>query len=74
MRFHRGAEERGCGYRVKEVLGGQDLFAATGAEHIIFKTSPEDQTVDFTNKDMTRDSQRFSRWFHSEWRTTGPIL
>jgi hypothetical protein len=23
---------------------------------------------------MTRDSQRFSRWFHSEWRTTGPIL
>jgi hypothetical protein len=37
--------------------------------HLIFKTSTEEQTVDLTNKDMTRDSQRFSRWFHrfSRW-------
>jgi hypothetical protein len=31
----------------------------------MFKTCTEDQTVDLTNKGMTKDSQRFSRWFHS---------
>ena len=43
-------------------------------EHLIFNTSTEEQTVDLTNKDMTKDSQRFSPWFHSVYRTTGPIL
>jgi hypothetical protein len=54
--------------------GGQDLCAAAVGGHLIFKTSTEEQTVDLTNKGMTKDSQRFSRWFHSVWRTTGPIL
>jgi hypothetical protein len=40
------------------------------SEYLIFKTSTEEQTVDLTNKGMTKDSQRFSRWFHSVWRTT----
>ena len=53
---------------------GQDLCAAAAAEHLIFKTSTEEQTVDLTNKDMTKDSERFLPWFHSVWRTTGPIL
>ncbi len=50
--------------------GGQDLCAAAAAEHLIFKTSTEEQTVDLTNKGMPKDSQRFSRWFHSAWRTS----
>ena len=50
--------------------GAQDLRTAAAPEHLIFKTSPEEQTVDLTNKGMTMDSQRFSRWFHSAWRTT----
>ncbi len=62
---------RGSGYKSQ---GDQDLCAAAAAEHLIFKTSPEEQTVDLTNKCMTMDSQRFSRWFHSAWRTTGAIL
>jgi hypothetical protein len=33
----------------------QDLCADVGAEHLIFKTSTEKQTVDLTNKDMTND-------------------
>jgi hypothetical protein len=45
--------------------GDQDLCAAATAGHLIFKTITEEQTVDLTNKDMTKDSQRFSRWFHS---------
>ena len=45
----------------------QDLCAAAAAAHLIFKTSTAEQSVDPTNKDMTKDSQRFSRWFHSEW-------
>jgi hypothetical protein len=45
--------------------GDQDLCAAAAAEHLIFKTSPEEQTVDLTNKGMTKDSQRFSRWIDS---------
>ncbi len=53
---------------------GQDLCAAAAAEHLMFKMCTEDQTVDLTNKDMTKDSERFSTWFHSAWRTTGPIL
>ena len=46
---------------------------AAAAKHLIFKTNPEEQTVDLTNKGMPKDSQRFSRWFHSAWRTTGVI-
>ncbi len=53
---------------------GHDLCTATTAEHLMFKMCTEDQTVDLTNKDMTKDSERFSTWFHSVWRTTGPIL
>jgi hypothetical protein len=49
--------------------GDQDLCAAAAAGHLMFKTSTEDQTVDLTNKGMTKDSARFSRWFHSAWRT-----
>jgi hypothetical protein len=30
----------------------------------MFKTSTEDQTVHLTNKIMTKDSERFSLWFH----------
>jgi hypothetical protein len=54
--------------------GDQDLCAAAAAEHLIFKTSTEEQTVDLTNKDMPKDSQRFLRWFHSAWRTTYVII
>ena len=49
--------------------GDQDLCAAAVAEDLIFKTSTEEQTVDLTNKGMTKDSPRFSRWFLSAWRT-----
>ena len=48
--------------------GDQDLCAAAVAEDLIFKTSTEEKTVELTNKDMTKDSQRFSRWFHSAWK------
>ncbi len=47
--------------------GDQDLYAVAAVKHLIFKTHTEEQTVDLTNKDMTKDSQRFSRWFHSPW-------
>jgi len=40
--------------------GDQDLCAVADAAHLIFKTSTEEQTVDLTNKGMTKDSQRFS--------------
>ncbi len=73
---HRNAASQlggGEGLRLQS-QGDQDSCAAAAAEHLIFKTSPEEQTVDLTNKGMTMDSQRFSRWFHSVWRTTGPIL
>jgi hypothetical protein len=46
-----------CSYRVPEVSKRLTL---------IFKTSTEDQTVHLTNKDMTKDSERFSPWFHTE--------
>jgi hypothetical protein len=46
---------RGVGLQSQE---GQDLCAAGAAEHLIFKTSTAEQTVDLTNKDMTKDSQR----------------
>ena len=52
---------------------GQDLSAAAAAEQLIFKTSTEKQTVHLTNKDLTKDSERFSPWLHIAWRTTGPI-
>ncbi len=52
--------------------GDQDLCTVTGTEHLIFKTSAEEQTVDLPNKDMTKDSQRFLRWFHRSWRTVSP--
>jgi len=66
----RGGEE---GLRLQS-QDGQDLCGAAAAEHFIFKTSTEEPTVDLTNKGMTKDSERFSPWFHSVWRTTGPIL
>ena len=67
------AEERGSGYRGKDArIYVQLQLQSTSSQK--FKTSPEEQTIDLTNKDMTMDSQRFSRWFHSAWRTTGAIL
>ena len=71
MRLSQRGGGEGMRLQSQEV---QDLCAAAAAEHLIFKTSTEEQTVDLTNKDMTKDSQRFSPWFHSAWRTTGPIL
>ena len=41
--------------------GDQDLCVVAAAEYLIFKTSTEERTVDLTNKDTTKDSQRFSR-------------
>jgi hypothetical protein len=38
MRLRGGAEERGCDYSLQS-QGDQDLSAAAGAEHLIFKTS-----------------------------------
>jgi len=63
------ASERvgGEGLRLQS-QGGQDLCVAAATEHLIFKTSTEEQTVDLTNKGMTKPSQRFSRWFHSARR------
>jgi hypothetical protein len=58
---HRGGGE---GLRIQS-QEGQDLCAAAVAVHLIFKTSTADQSIDLTNKDMTKDSQRFSPWFHS---------
>jgi hypothetical protein len=43
---------------------GQDLSATAAAEQLIFKTSTEKQTVYLTNKDLTKDSERFSSWLH----------
>jgi hypothetical protein len=57
-----------------QIQGDQDLCAAAAGGHLMFKTSTEDQTVHLRNKGMTKDSPRFSPWFHSAWRTTGPIL
>ena len=68
MRPHRRGGGEGLRLQSQE---GQDLCAAAAAEHLIFKTSTEEQTVDLTNKGMTKDSQRVSPWFHSAWRTTG---
>ena len=73
---HRNAASQwggGEGLRLQS-QEGQDLCAAAAAGHLMFKTSTEDQTVDLANKGMTKDSERFSPWFHSAWRTTGPIL
>ena len=72
---HRNAaSQRGGGEGLRlQSQEGQDLCAAAAAEHLIFKTSTAEQTVDLTNKDMTKDSQRFSPWFHSAWRTTGAV-
>jgi hypothetical protein len=73
---HRNAaSQRGGGEGLRlQSQEGQDLCAAAAAGHLMFKTSTEDQTVHLTNKGMTKDSERFSPWFHSTWRTTGPIL
>ena len=72
---HRNAaSQRGGGEGMRlQSQEGQDLCAAAAAEHLIFKTSTEGQTVDLTNKGMPKDSQRFLRWFHSAWRTTGAV-
>ena len=75
LRLRQWASQRGGEERLRlQSQEGQDLNAAAAAGHLMFKTSTEDQTVDLTNKDMTKDSERFSPWFHSAWRTTGPIL
>ncbi len=63
----------GEGFRLQS-QEGQDLCGDAAGENLIFNMSTEDQTVDLTNKDMTKDSERFSPWFHSVSRTTGPIL
>ena len=65
MGLHRGTKERGCDFKLSQE--GQDLSAA--AEQLIFKTSSEYQTVDLTNKCMTKDFLRdFRHGFHSGWR------
>jgi hypothetical protein len=73
---HRNAaSQRGGGEGLRlQSQEGQDLCAAVAAGHLMFKTSTEDLTVDLTNKGMTKDSERFSPWFHSACRTNGPIL
>jgi hypothetical protein len=60
---HRNAaSQRGGGEGLRlQSQRGQDLCAAAAAEHLIFKTSTEEQTVDLTNKGMRKDSQIFSR-------------
>jgi len=73
--LRNAASQRGGGEGLRlQIQGDQDLCAAAAAGHLMFKTCTEDQTVDLTNKGMTKDSPRFSPWFHSAWRTTGPIL
>jgi hypothetical protein len=73
--LRNAASQRGGGEGLRlQSQGDQDLCAAAAAGHLMFKTCTEDQTVDRTNKGMTKDSPRFSPWFHSAWRTTGPIL
>ena len=59
---HRNAaSKRGGGEGLRlQSQEGQDLCAAAAAEDLIFKTCTEDQTVDLTNKGMTKDSPRFS--------------
>jgi hypothetical protein len=59
---HKAASQRGGGEGLRlQSQGDQDLCAAAAAEHLIFKTSTEEQTVDLPNKGRTKDSQRFSR-------------
>ena len=42
---------------------GQDLCATAAAEHLMFNTSTEEQTVDLTNKGMTKHSRDFRHGF-----------
>ena len=66
-KHRKAASQRGGGEGVRlQSQEGQELCAAAASEHLIVKTSTAQQTVDLTNKDMTKDSQRFSPWFHSE--------
>ncbi len=52
----------------------QDLCADAATQYLIFNTSTEEQTVDLTNKDMTKDSERFSPWFQClENNRTDPL-
>jgi hypothetical protein len=44
----------------------QDLSAVAATEQLIFKTSTENQTVHLTNKDLTKDSERFSSWLQQK--------
>jgi hypothetical protein len=55
---HRNAaSQRGGGEGSRlQSQGDQDLCAAATAEHLIFKTSTEERTVDLTTKDTTKDS------------------
>ena len=46
IRIRSGAEERGVGYRVKETR----IYVQLQLQHLIFKTSSEEQTVDLKNK------------------------
>ncbi len=73
--LRNAASQRGGGEGLRlQSQEGQDLCAAAAAGHLMFKTCTEDQTVDLTNKGMTKDSPRFSPWFHSAWKRTGLIL
>jgi len=46
---HNAASKRGGGEGLRlQSQEGQDLCAAATAEHLIFKTSTEEQTVDLT--------------------------
>jgi hypothetical protein len=65
-RHRKAASPRGGGEGLRlQSQGGQDLCGTAVVEHLIFKTSTQEETVDLTNKDMTKDSQGFSQWFHS---------
>jgi hypothetical protein len=52
--------------------GEQDLCVVAASEHLIFKTSTEEKTVDLTNKVTTKDSQRFLLiwWLLAVFRVT----
>jgi hypothetical protein len=56
-RHRNAAAQRGGGEGLwLQSQGDQDLCAAAAAEHLIFKNSTVEQTVDLTNKGMTKDS------------------
>jgi len=72
---HRNAaSQRGGGEGLRlQSQEGQDLCSAAAAEHLIFKTRTEEQTVDLPNNGMTKDSKRVSPWFHNAKFTVFPF-